>query len=118
MHLIIVRMILKHSNIIMFSLQTSAIKKTLCLIELGNVKVPLVIFKTGMNRNICLEGSGWWFSVVLLSFELPELSLARLFISVSTYVPLILFLCPKPDHTINQWSSTFSAPGTDTPMRI
>ena len=38
-------MISKHFNITVFSRQTSVINETCCLIELGNVKLPLMIFK-------------------------------------------------------------------------
>lgn len=80
MHFVIVWMILKHLNTVMFSRQTAAIKTT-CLIELGNLKVPLVIFKPGTvafqkKRKIWLQGSGWQCSVSPLFFELLDLSLS------------------------------------------
>jgi len=55
-------MILKHFNITVFSQQTATVKKACCLIELGNLKVPLMIPKTGtvafQRRDVFLEESG------------------------------------------------------------
>ena len=89
-------MISKHFNITVFNWQTPVIKEACCLIELGNVKLPLVIFKmrtdsSEKNKHFFLEES----RLVPLFSVLSELSVSELLIShlsVSTFMYCSLFM--------------------------
>lgn len=92
-------MISKHFNITVFNRQTSVIKEACCLIELGNVKLPLVIFKmrtdsSEKNKNFFLRNLDWFLSF-LSSQNFQYLNYSFLIFQCLLGCT-VLFLCPNP----------------------